>query len=128
MHFRFFFVSLPLQDSGITVKSHPLTVDTSQAIKMKPETSSENEENTNELSTNAEQSSDFTENYRRRLISVNDAEYRYKSLLLGICAALIAFLFILTVFCASRRNDDKTIEQQHSSSSGLLNEVITVRS
>lgn len=104
-------------------------MDTSQAIKMKPESSSENEENTNELSTNVEQSSDFTENYRRRLISVNDAEYRYKSLMLGICAALIAFLFILTVFCASRRNDDKTIEQQqHSSNSGLLNEVITVRS
>lgn len=128
MHFRFFSLSSPLpQDSGITVKSYPLTVDTSQAIKMKPESSSENEENTNELSTNAEQSSeDLAENYRRRLISVNDAEYRYKSLLLGMCAALIAFLFILTVFCASRRNDDKTIEQQQSS--GLLNEVITVRS
>lgn len=95
---------------------------------MKPESSSssENEKPTNELSTNAEQSNDFAENYRRRLISVSDAEYRYKSLLLGMCAALIAFLFILTVFCASRRNDDKTIEQQQSS--GLLNEVITVRS
>ena len=131
MHFRFFFFLFRsvFQDSGITVKSYPLTVDTSQAIKMKPESSSssENAENTNELSTNAEQSSaDYVENYRRRLISVSDAEYRYKSLMLGVCAALIAFLFILTVFCASRRNDDKTIEQQQSS--GLLNEVITIRS
>lgn len=124
----FFLFRCVFQDSGITVKSYPLTVDTSQAIKMKPESSSssENAENTNELSTNAEQSSaDYVDNYRRRLISVSDAEYRYKSLMLGVCAALIAFLFILTVFCASRRNDDKTIEQQ---SSGLLNEVITIRS
>lgn len=99
---------------------------------MKPEPSAENEQNTNELSTNPDQSTDrydFAENYRRRLISVNDAEYRYKSLILGICAAFIAFLFILTVFCASRRNDEKTIDTHPANtqqSSVLLNEVITV--
>lgn len=98
---------------------------------MKPESSSETEESTNDLPTDAEQSTDrydFAENYRRRLISVSDAEYRYKSLLLGVCAALIAFLFILTVFCASRRSDAKTIDSNAQQCSGLLNEVVTVHS
>lgn len=109
-------------------------MDTSQAIKMKPESSSENEDNTNDLSTNAERAGDrydMAENYRRRLISVSDAEYRYKSLMFGMCAALIAFLFILTVICASRRNLEKTIDNHPTNaqqSSVLLNEVITVRS
>lgn len=101
-------------------------MDTTQAIKMKPESSSsETEENPNELSTNEDQqqSTDFTENYHRRLIS--NAEYRYKSLMLGMCAAIIAFLFILTVFCASRRDDDKTIDSHpEHMNSGLLNEII----
>lgn len=116
----------------MTVKSYPLTVDTTQAIKMKPESSAENEESTNELSTNPEQSTDrydYAENYRRRLISVNEAEYRYKSFILGICAGIIAFLFILTVFCASRRNDDKTVNTHPvntQQSSVLLNEVVIV--
>lgn len=127
------FVSLCQQDSEITVKSYPLTVDTTQAIKMKPESASDDIENsTNELSTDAEQSTDrydFADNYRRRLVSVNDAEDRYKSLILGICAAIIAFLFILTVVCASRRNDAKpTVHPAHTHQSSLLNEVVTVRS
>lgn len=118
------------QDTGITVKSYPLTVDTSQAIKMKPE----NEDNANELSTNAEQSIDkfeYAENYRRRLISASDAENQYKSLMLGVVAALVVFLFILTVFCASRRNDGKTIDTHpiySQQSNELLNEVIVNRS
>lgn len=129
------FVLFICQVSGITVKSYPLTVDTSHAIKMKPEPLSENEDTTNELSTNAMQSTDKYENvenyHRRRLININDAEHRYKSLMLGMCAALIAFLFILTVFCASRRNDTKTFDTHPTNSqqsSVLLNEVITVQS
>lgn len=100
---------------------------------MKPEPSAENEESTNDLPTNPDQSTDrydFAENYRRRLISVDDAEYRYKSLILGMCAAICAFIFMLAVFCASRRNDDKTIDTHPintQQSSVLLNEVVTIR-
>lgn len=115
------------------MKSYPLTVDTSRAIKMKPESDSTAEtvdDNMNELSSNHKRY-DFVESYRRRLISASDAEYRYKSLFLGICAALIAFLFILAVICASRRNDPKTVESEPMNvrpSNVLLNEVIAVRS
>lgn len=125
------------QDSGITVKSYPLTVDTSRAIKMKPETVNPDQDNANnEFATNLEQNNylerfEYAENYRRRLITVTDADYRYKSLILGMCAALIAFLFMLTVFCASRRNDDKSVDIQPinaQQNTVLLNEVITVHS
>ncbi|XP_031627335.1 uncharacterized protein LOC116343432 [Contarinia nasturtii] len=119
------------KDSGITVKSYPLTVDTTQAIKMKPESSSsETEDGPNELSTNEDQQwLNNGPNYHRTYISIHDAEYRYKSLMLGMCAGIIAFLFILTVFCASRRNDDKTRDSHpEQMNSGLLNEVITIRS
>lgn len=101
---------------------------------MKPELLSGNEDSTDEMSTSPEQSTnkyEYAENYRRRLISVSDAEDRYKSLMLGMCAALIAFLFILTVLCASRRNDAKTIDthpKNSQQSNVLLNEVITIRS
>lgn len=128
--FVLFFFS---QESGITAKSYPLTVDTSQAIKMKPdsESTTENEDDAvNELTSNHKRY-DYVESYRRRLISASDAEYRYKSLFLGMCAALMAFLFILAVFCASRRNDPKTIESEPMNSlptNVLLSEVIAVRS
>lgn len=84
----------------------------------------------NELSSNQKRY-DYVESYRRRLISASDSEYQYKSLILGMCAAIIAFLFILTIFCASRRNDEKTIETQPiamQQSNVLLDEVITVHS
>lgn len=130
--FRFFSLFFS-QDSGITVKSYPLTVDTSRAIKMKPEsesTAENDDDNLNELTLNHKRY-DYVESYRRRLISDSDTEYRYKSLILGMCAALIAFLFILAVICASRRNDPKTIESEPINiqpTNVLLNEVITVRS
>lgn len=100
---------------------------------MKPdsESPSENEDDAvNELTSNHKRY-DYVESYRRRLISAGDAEYRYKSLILGMCAALIAFLFILAVICASRRNDPKIIETEPiiiQPSNALLNEVIAVRS
>lgn len=131
--FRPFLFLLPSQDTGITVKSYPLTVDTSRAIKMKPESISSSEtqdDNTNELPSHHKQY-DYVESYRRRLISVSETDYRYKSLVLGMCAALIAFLFMVAVFCASRRNDEKTIETQPINahqSNVLLNEIITVPS
>lgn len=140
MFFILFSFPFP-QVSGLTVKSYPLTVDTTQAIKMKPEPSTSSETMDNEhhsdVTGDIEQSNDsydFAENYRRRLISATDAEYRYKSLVLGMCAALIVFLFILTVLCASQRTSnpmDAKIDT-HSThlqqTNGLLNEVITIRS
>lgn len=105
---------------------------------MKPEPSSSetvNNASENDATSEIDQSNDnyeFAENYRRRLISASDAEYRYKSLVLGICAALIVFLFILTILCASHRAIvDAKIDTQSTDaqqSNGLLNEVITVRS
>lgn len=105
---------------------------------MRPEPSSvlsTSSETQNDVQIENEQTNvnyDFAENYRRRLISVTDAEYRYKSLVLGMCAALIVFLFILTVLCASQRNPIDAKIDTHPSmqqqTNGLLNEVITVRS
>lgn len=110
-------------------------MDTSRAIKMKPDSAESIAENEaddaiNELSPNHKRY-DYVESYRRRLISDTDAEYRYKSLFLGMCAALIAFLFILAVICASRRNDSKSIEVEPINiqpTNTLLNEVVTVHS
>lgn len=100
-------------------------------MKPESESSSENvDDDINDLSPNQKRY-DYVESYRRRLISASDTEYRYKSLILGMCAALIAFIFILTVICASRRNDPKTIETQPINTQPtnvLLNEVITVHS
>lgn len=137
INFVFFVSVLLTQVTGLTVKSYPLTVDTTQAIKMKPEPSSseivtETEIETSEIDSQSNDSYDFAENYRRRLISVTDAEYRYKSLVLGMCAALIVFLFILTVLCASHRYSSDSKSDSHPSNAQqtnvLLTEVITVRS
>lgn len=60
--------------------------------------------------------------------------YHQKEIILGMCAALIVFLFILTMFCATRRNEDddlhaKCNDNHHNSNrdQALLNEVITIR-
>lgn len=134
LKYSFFISLLSSQDTGITVKSYPLTVDTSRAIKMKPESISsetDDDDSINALQSHHKQY-DYMDSYRRRLISINDTDYRYKSLALGICAALMALLFIMAVFCATRRTNVKIIETQPintpNHSNVLLNEVITVPS
>lgn len=136
------------QLSGLTEKSFPLTVDTSQAIKMKPEspalengdeiiddttdpitTTSAYSEPANDNHNEIDDTNNFADSYRRRLIIASIVEYRYKSLVLGMCAALIVFLFILTILCASQRDSFNPKLGQHSQSQQsnvLLNEVITI--
>lgn len=84
--------------------------------------------------------------YDSATLLIAGVHHHQKEIILGICAALIVFLFILTVFCASRRSDDHNdklnlVNVSHnnnnnsdSSSSSinnndevLLHEVITVR-
>lgn len=106
----------------------------SSEIVTKTEIETETETETSDIDSQSNDSYDFAENYRRRLISVTDAEYRYKSLVLGMCAALIVFLFVLTVLCASvsHRNSSNSKIDSHPSNAQqtnvLLTEVITVRS
>lgn len=82
--------------------------------------------------------------YDSATLLIAGVHHHQKEIILGICAALIVFLFILTVFCASRRNDDyneklNSVNVRHnnnndSSSSRsinnndevFLNEIITV--
>lgn len=104
----------------------------SSEILTKSETGIDSE--TSESDDQSNDSYDFVENYRRRLISVTDNESRYKSLVLGMCAALIVFLFVLTLLCASasQRNSFNSKIDSHPSNDQqtnvLLAEVITVRS
>lgn len=116
-----------------------MTVDTSHAIKMKPEPLSDSEDDAaaaaaNELSTKAMHSTDkyeYADNYRRRLINNNVAD-RYKSLILGMVAALVVFIIVLAMYCATRRDDDTKSLDIHPTkiqqSSTLLNEIITIQS
>lgn len=128
------------------MKSYPLTVDTTNAIRMKPESTDRQSEavSTSIKSTEITASDattttlfndndgwddiQFTPKNRRRLIS-SENEQRLKEIVLGMCAALIVFLFILTVLCASRRDplDQKTVQNAHNEVGNvLLNEVICV--
>lgn len=67
--------------------------------------------------------------HRRHFINYTGYDQYLKETMLGICAAIIVFLFILTVFCASRRDSiDYQIPKKFNSSSNerdrvLLNEV-----
>lgn len=146
--FLLFFFSKQL--FGYTERSRVLTVDTSQAVKNKPDSTVEDfgefpdtytstvivsttesiDDTDNDSDNEIEEGNteDFAESYRRRLVSASDAEYRYKSLVLGMCAALIVFLFILTVLCASHRSrSDTKLDQNAQQSNVLLSEVITIQ-
>lgn len=96
---------------------------------MKPESSSLDNVDTEVLSNqlrNNNNSNSFKEQFRRRMNIKIDSAYRYKSFILGMCAAIIVFFFILAILCASRREscDSKNIHSQ--SSTVLLNDIVVV--
>lgn len=98
---------------------------------MKPESSSLENVNTEVLSNqlkNNKNLNSFKEQYRRQMNVKFDSTYKYKSFILGICAAIAVFLFILTILCASRRDacDTKSIHSSSQSSTVLLNDIVVV--
>lgn len=66
--------------------------------------------------------------HRRHFINYTAYDQHLKETVLGICAAIIVFLFILTVFCATRRDPaDYKVTQPfpltHEQNTAILNEV-----
>lgn len=128
------------------MKSYPLTVDTTEAIEMKPQSSSETVSSTSapnvdtpviDISTmdpfDSEWPDDYNEipfEYRQRVFD-NKYDPRVKEIVLGAVAAIIMFLLIVTMMCASRRDplDLKMVHNLATSSDSqdaneLLNEIV----
>lgn len=94
---------------------------------MKPESSSENEEHIQEESVNNELPNN--DEIVRHLVR-DDEEMEWQLPLLAIACAFIGFLCVAMLYCCGKEHEHKTICDSHSEqlNSGLLNEIITVRS
>lgn len=136
----------PKQRTGETMKSYPLTIDTTNAIEMKPQSSSESVSSTSDqnidtpivdISTIEPSDTEWQDEINeipfeyRQHVFASEYDQRFKEIVLGMVAALVMFLFIVTMVCASRRDplDLKIIRNSISSShsqdaNGLLNEIV----
>lgn len=128
------------------MKSYPLTIDTTNAIEMKPQSSSETVSSTSPLNIDTpimgistiepsdtewqDEINDIPFDYRQKVFA-SEYDHRLKEVVLGMVAAIVLFLFIVTMVCASRRDPlDMKINRNSASSphsqdaNELLNEIV----
>lgn len=128
------------------MKSYPLTIDTTNAIEMKPQSSSETVSSTSaqnddtpiiDISTIEPADTEWQDeingipfDYRQKVFA-SEYDHRLKEVALGMVAAIVLFLFIVTMVCASRRDpldlkiSRDSVSSPHSQDANeLLNEIV----
>lgn len=128
------------------MKSYPLTIDTTNAIEMKPQSSSETVSSTSPQSIDTpiidistiepadiewqDEINEIPFEYRQKVFP-GEYDQRLKEIALGMVTAIILFLFIVTMVCASRRDPmhfkfirNSVSSAHHQDANELLNEIV----